>query len=505
MDSYALIPEPVRIERRADGFELTREVTVSVHPLAEIAGNAWSRAIGWEPRMVDQCDAQVRIVVDRRGLREHGYRVLVGPNGIDIVGADPTGAFYAVQTLRQLLPVGHPGAHAGIPVRVPGVYVEDHPWLQWRGLMLDVARHFMPKEFVLRLIDILALYKINTLHLHLTDDQGWRIEVPGYPRLTEVGAWRAETVIGHDFALEEWDLRYDGRPHGGYYSTTDLMEIVDHARARSITVVPEVDMPGHMQAAIAAYPELGNGLATPEVRRRWGVSTQILNLEETAMEFCFDVLDEVCRVFPSEFIHCGGDEVPQDEWRTAPRAQDRIKALGLRDEAGLQSWFTRQIAEFLRGHRRRLVGWDDILDAGAAPARMVVMPWRGDTATNAALASGAEVVMTQAEYLYFNYNQAIDVHAEPLAIGGYVPLPEVQAYAPPASERVVGMQAQLWTEYIDTPELAEYMLFPRVCALAEAAWNPPDRRRGYDAFEADLRRHLGRLDKLGVRYRSLDR
>ncbi|WP_166345338.1 beta-N-acetylhexosaminidase [Phytoactinopolyspora limicola] len=500
--SYALIPEPVRIQPRTDSFTLTPDTTVAVDPGAGRAGAAWQRLVGHAPNTATTAGADVRITIDPAGLPAHGYRLTVDCDHIQVVGADSAGAFYGVQTLAQLMPTSLlADERRSWPVHVPGVRIVDHPRVSWRGVMLDVARHFMPKEFVLRLLDLLALHKLNVLHLHLTDDQGWRIEIPGYPRLTEIGAWRPETVIGHDTALEEWDLRYDGQPHGGFYTAAELREIVAYAADRFITVVPEVDMPGHMQAAIAAYPELGNGLAKPEVRRRWNVSTQVLNLTEPTVRFCLDVLDEVLRIFPSEFIHCGGDEVPRDEWRASFAVQERMRTLGLSDEDALQTWFTGRIADFLAESGRRLVGWDEILAAGPVPKGTVVMPWRGGQAVDAALRSGSDVVLTPAEHLYLNYNQSMDVHAEPLAIGGYVPLETVHAFDLPASGHVLGAQAQLWTEYINSPGLAEYMLFPRLCAFADTVWRPGG---AYPDFLRSLRVHVTRLDALGVGYRPLD-
>ncbi|SFA89623.1 hexosaminidase [Amycolatopsis marina] len=504
---YALIPEPTHLTPRAASFRIAGETTVFIAPGAETAGRALERAIG--PSLPGNAqDADIRISIVPEGQGTNGYRLDISTDRIDILGTDATGAFYGVQTLRQLLP---PDSEAperpGRTLTVPCVQIEDFPRFAWRGLMLDVARHFMPVDFLRRVIDVLSLHKLDVLHLHLTDDQGWRIEVPGYPRLTEVSAWRTETVIGHDSAVPTWDLRYDGRSHGGFYSTAELSDLVAYAEERHVTIIPEVDMPGHMQAAIAAYPDLGNGIAEPEVRRRWNISTQILSLNEPAMRFCRDVLTEVTRIFPSEFIHCGGDEVPTDEWRMSPQVQQRIKDLGLPDETALQGWFTRQIAAFLDEHGRRLVGWDEVLDARPLPANCVVMPWRGDTAVRNALNAGVDVVMTPAQHLYLNYNQSTDVHAEPLAIGGFVPLSMVHAYTPGRfGDRVLGAQAQLWTEYIDSPELAEYMLFPRLCAFAEAVWRQgtsPD-APDFARFLERLRPHLSRLDALGVRYRPLD-
>src|SRR5690606_31476039 len=316
--------------------------------------------------------AAITIRVDSERLGPEAYSLTVTPEGIEIVGGDAAGAFYGVQSLRQLLPA-EPFKPSERPqgdrtVEAPPVHVTDRPAFRWRGTMLDVARHFMPKEFVLQLIDLLALHKLNVLHLHLTEDQGWRIEIPKYPRLTEVGAWRPETLVGHAHRPES-EYTFDGTPHGGFYTQDDIREIVAYAAERFVTVMPEIDMPGHMLAAIAAYPELGNGLKPAKVWTRWGISEQILNVEDSTLDFCRDVLAEVMRLFPSQLIHCGGDEVPKAEWKVSPSAQRRIRELGLADENELQAWFTAQMATYLAEHGRRFVGWDEVLEGGG-PAKL---------------------------------------------------------------------------------------------------------------------------------------
>ncbi|WDZ88523.1 beta-N-acetylhexosaminidase [Nocardiopsis sp. HUAS JQ3] len=516
-DRPAIIPVPTRTRPRPGTLRLDRGLSLRVEPEAALAGALLREALapltgpgsgdgpGGDP-------APVTVRVDPRRAREHGYTLTVDTDRVEIVGADPVGAFHGAQTLRQLLPArlwrGGSARGAGIPC----TRVEDHPRLRWRGLMLDVARHFLPKDFVLRLIDLLALHKLNVLHLHLTDDQGWRIEVPGYPRLTEVGAWRARTVVGNDLGTSP-DPVYDRTPHGGYYTEADLREIVAHARDRCVEVVPEIDMPGHMQAAIAAYPELGNTGAPTIVRERWGVGTRLLNVDETALRFCRDVLTHVMDVFPGRYVHCGGDEVPKDEWRDSPRAQEHIRRLGLADEEELQGWFTGYVAAFLAEHGRTLVGWDEVLDGGALPADVTVMAWRERERGEAAARLGHETVMAPTSHVYLDYYQDGDTAAEPLAFGGgFVPLSTAFDFEPvPAAldgevaRRVVGAEAQMWTEYVATEEHTEYMLFPRLCAFAEAVWRQPD-ERGHDRadFLARLRVHLERLEALGVGYRPLD-
>ena len=442
-------------------------------------------------------------------LPAEGYRLVVGPEGVAITAGDDAGAFYGTRTLLQLLPPEVYAGPGGVrDVEVPGVEIEDRPAFRWRGGMLDVGRHFQPKEFVLRFVDLLAMHKLNVFHWHLTDDQGWRIQIERYPRLTDVGAWRRETVVGRvgdDTDLAE--LAYDGVPHGGFYTQDEIREVVAYAARRFVTVVPEIDVPGHSQAAIAAYPELGNTGAPLEVATRWGVIENVLNVEESTVEFYRHVFDEVVDLFPGEFVHVGGDECVKQQWRDSPRAQERIRELGVGDEDGLQAWFLRQIGDHLAARGRRLLGWDEILEGGLAPGA-TVMSWRGEEGGVAAARAGHDVVMTPWSHVYLDHCQAEDPSTEPLCIGGFTPLEKVYSYQPvPAaladlSEHVLGSQFNLWTEYMPTPARVEYMAFPRAAALAEVVWSTS--RGTYDDFVARLRGHLPRLDAMGVAYRPLD-
>jgi hexosaminidase len=419
-------------------------------------------------------------------LGPEAYRLETSMSGIRIVGGDDAGVFYAKQTLKQLAPA------EGGPV--PGVVIEDRPAFGWRGSLLDVARHFMPKEFVLRYIDLLALHKLNVLHLHLTNDQGWRIEIQRYPKLTEVGAWRAETMN-------------DGVPHGGFYTQDDIREIVDYAARRFIRVMPEIEVPGHTRAAIASYPELGNSGWPIGVKTSWGIETRVLNVEEATVEFFEHVFEEVFELFPSVFVHVGGDECPRDEWRASARAQQLRRERGLANEDELQSWFIRSLDTFFAENGRRLVGWDEILEGGLAPGA-TVMSWRGEEGGLAAAEAGHDVVMTPRWFTYFDYRQSDDL-AEPPAQPYLLPLEKVYSYQPipsglsaAAARHVLGAQFALWTEHIATPRQAEYMAFPRACAFAEVVWS--EKRQPYGAFLARLREHLPRLSALGVGYRPLD-
>jgi len=416
------------------------------------------------------------------------------------------GLFYAIQSLRQLLPADvYRSAPVGTPEwRMPCVEIEDMPRFGWRGAHLDVCRHFMPKSFIKKFIDLLALHRMNTFHWHLTDDQGWRIEIKRYPRLTEVGAWRKESLVGHYRHSMENPI-YDGKPHGGFYTQQDIREIVAYAQERFVNVLPEVEMPGHAQAAIAAYPELGNTGQPVEVDTKWGIRENVFNANESTIVFLQNVLEEVLALFPSEFIHVGGDECPKRQWRESPEAQARMRELGLANEDELQSYFIRRMDTFLTQKGRRLLGWDEILEGGLAP-NATVMSWRGEEGGIAAAKAGHDVVMAPNTYTYLDYYQSEDREGEPLAIGGYVPLEKVYHYEPipaalarEAAHHVLGAQGQLWSEYMPDYRQVEYMAYPRLCALAEVVWTPPQ-RKDYQEFLSRLAHHLKRLDALDVNY-----
>jgi hexosaminidase len=435
-------------------------------------------------------------------LPAEGYRLTIDGSGISLAGGSAAGVFHGRQTLRQLMPAAalRRAGFSG-PVDLPRMTIEDAPRFGWRGVLLDVARHFMPVADVLRFVDLIAFHKLNVLHLHLTDDQGWRIEIPGRPRLTTVGAWRARSMLGH-----RRHERYDDRPHGGFYTLADLREIVAYAAQRHVTVVPEVDMPGHMQAAIAAYPELGNGVHPP-VRCAWGISPHLLNVSDVALDFCREVLDQVCAIFPSPLVGIGGDECPPDEWRDSPVAQERIRTLGLAGERGLHGWFIGRMAEHLGGHGRRVYGWDEIMDGGAPPGATVAA-WRGIGRTTDAARAGHDVVACPDTSVYLDYRQSDDP-GEPTPVGTLLTLEDVYRFdpVPPGltgaeAARVIGGQANVWTEHMESARRVDYMAFPRLCAFAEAVWRtgPGD----FADFTARLREHLPRLDALGVNYRPLD-
>ena len=454
-------------------------------------------------------------IVLERGARlarlgDEGYELTVTPRRVTVRGRERAGVFYGLQTIRQLLPpaIFRAAKVDSVVWTVPAVRIVDAPRFAWRGAHLDVGRHFMPKEFVKKYIDLLALQKMNTFHWHLTEDQGWRIEIRKYPRLTSVGAWRTQTLVGHQPDGDSTTWQYDGQRHGGYYTQDDIREIVAYARDRFVTVVPEIEMPGHALAAIAAYPQIGVTGQPADVGTRWGVYANILNADESTVSFMQDVLTEVLELFPSRFIHVGGDEADKALWKTSPRIQERIRELGLKDEHELQSWFIRRMDAFLTAHGRRLVGWDEILEGGLAPGA-TVMSWRGTKGGIEAARAGHDVVMAPTSTTYFDYYQSKNTAGEPLAIGGFLPIEAVYAFDPVPADlepqyraHILGAQAQLWTEYLPGPKQVEYMAFPRLTALSEVLWTRPE-NRNYRDFLGRLETHLQRLAILDVAFRPL--
>jgi hexosaminidase len=447
-------------------------------------------------------DGEITLTIDP-ALPAEGYHLQVRPDRITITGGSPAGTFYGAQSLLQLLP---PAVYRRAPVAagpwtVPSIDITDAPRFSWRGCMLDVARHFMPVAGVLRFIDLLAAHKLNVLHLHLTDDQGWRLQIRRYPRLTDVGAWRPESMVG-----SRQHERFNGRPHGGYYSQDDIREIVAYAAQRFITVVPEIDLPGHTQAAIAAYPELGNNPDEPvAVSTRWGISHRVLNVSDETITFVRHVLDEVMEMFPSRHIGIGGDECPKTEWRASPTAQQRRRDLGLRDEDELQSWFVRQLQRHLTENGRVLFGWDEVLEGGL-PAGATVAAWRGPALAVAAAQAGHDVVACWDTSTYLDYRQS-NQPDEPIPIGTVLTVADVRTFDPvPAAlptelrHHVLGAQCNLWTEHADNPRAIDYLAYPRLSAFAEAVWSPPP-PAPRDDFDQRLHDHLRRLDALGVEYR----
>jgi hexosaminidase len=515
-----IIPQPVDIQPRAGSFTIgegTRvaargEAAEEARKLIDTLAPAMGFGLSWADHDAPASDVIVLRLRDdlRDDLGEEGYRLDVTPRRVELEAAASAGLFYGIQTFRQLLPAAifERDPVADITWAVPCVTLHDRPRFGWRGLLVDPARHFLPKIHLLRFIDWMALHKFNRLQLHLTDDQGWRLEIRRYPRLTDIGAWRDETLIGHS---GDAPPVYDGRTHGGYYTQEDIRQIVEYARQRHITIVPEIEMPGHARAAIAAYPRLG---VFPDEQRdlrpwtQWGISEHIFSPRPETLAFLQDVLAEVMELFPGEFIHIGGDEAIKQHWERSEEVQAQIRELGLNDEKELQSWFIRQMDAFLAAHGRRLIGWDEILEGGLAPGA-TVMSWRGEQGGIAAARAGHDVVMAPYQHTYLDYYQG-PREDEPLAIGGLITLEHIYRYEPiPAAlseaqtQYVLGAQAQLWTEYIPNFRHLQYMAYPRACAFAEVVWSKPE-RRDYADFSRRLLVHAQRLDALRIHYRPLD-
>ncbi|MFY1691051.1 beta-N-acetylhexosaminidase [Plantactinospora sp. WMMB782] len=439
------------------------------------------------------------------GLAESAYTVVVEESGVRLTGGDPAGAFHATQTFLQLCPpqVFRRVPLAGVDWTIGGIRVADRPRFGWRGMLVDVARHFFGRDAIFKLVDALALHHMNVLHLHLTDDQGWRVQIDRYPELTRVGSWRECSTADSQYIRPDGaEPVRDHAPHNGYFTKEDLREIVAYAADRFVTVVPEIDLPGHSQAAIAAHPELGNLSQPLDVWTDWGVSRHVLNVEESTMRFYEHVLDEVLEIFPGPFVHIGGDEVPTDEWRASAAAQARIRQLGLHDESELQGWVTDRFATFLEKRGRRAVGWDEILDH-RIPVRTVVMSWRGTAGGIAAARAGHDVVMTPDNPTYLYHPQTEDRGEQPLAAEPPVTLRQVYGYdpippgLPPADRaRILGAQCQMWTEFVVSERQMHQLVFPRFCAFAEAVWRtgPGD----FDDFSDRLAGHAARLHALDI-------
>ena len=504
----SLVPRPGRYAARPGHFTLDRHTTLRATPGAEAAAGLLrtllAPATGLELRPCPAGEFVLALDPQLGGLGEEGYGLTVSPNGVLLRAAHPTGLLRGIQTVRQLLPREAllTTRQRGVTWRLPCVELTDVPRHPWRGAMLDVARHFQPASFVRRYIDLLAFHKLNVLHLHLTDDQGWRMPVPAYPKLTEIGARRARSMTG-----PSGSTTYDDTPHGGSYTRTELEGIVAHAAERGVTVVPEIEMPGHVRAALAAYPELGNDPTRHlDVWTDWGVCDTILGVHDEVFDFCRSVLDEVMDIFPSPYVHVGGDECPTKEWEQSPVASGRIEAEGLRGPEELHGWFMARIGEHLHSRGRRPVGWAET--GTELPPGFTVMTWRDPEHGRAAARRGHQVVMAHYRATYLDYAQSDDPGEPPAQPGAVVDLRAVHAHDPVPKDwepelaaQVLGAQGQLWTEFVATAEHVEYQAFPRLCALADRTWR--GETSWSDDFLPRLRGHAARLDALGVNHRPL--
>ncbi len=531
-ERISVIPLPVSVEHNDGSFVITPSTPVVAGDNA--AGeaskliDALAPAMGHRLKLVkdlstaganDYSPLQLKLdssLGDRLG--EEGYELDVTARSVTVRAVKPAGLFYGIQTLRQLLPpaIFSRQKVEGIEWAVPCVRIFDYPRFRWRGLLIDPARHFIPVRDVEQFIDAMAQHKFNRLQVHLTDDQGWRIEIKKYPQLVETGAWMDITTIwrGGDVGagLKPAHISADGRRPGGFYSQDDIRHLVRYAAERHITIVPEIEMPAHTGAAIVSYPDLGlhpEKLKSLPPEKRWTAHEAVLAPRPQSVAFMQDVLTEVMHLFPSRYIHIGGDEANIEHWRKSEEMQALIRKLKLENEEELHSWFIRQMDAFLTSHGRQLVGWDEILQGGLAPGA-VVMSWRGEAGGITAAQAGHDVVMAPTSHTYFDYYQG-PAETEPKAIGGYIPLEKVYQHEPiPAAlnadqaRHALGGQAQLWGEYIDNQKHRFYMTYPRATALSEVLWSPRQ-DRDYRRFLLRLADHLARLEALEVNYRPLDR
>ncbi|MBI2260932.1 MAG: family 20 glycosylhydrolase [Caulobacterales bacterium] len=507
--SPAVIPAPLSVTTEAGAFRLDG-TTVLAAPAGDAEAAAAARYLADLLRRTRGLDLTVAVgagagasaVVFRRGEAEaDGYTLEIGPDGAVITANDAGGFLYGAVTLWQLAT-----AQAGQgPADLAAMRVVDAPRFGWRGLMLDSARHYQSPEFIKAFIDWMALHKLNVFHWHLTDDQSWRLEIKAFPRLTEVGAWRVPAGAAAQADIDPATRR--PRLHGGFYTQDEVREIVAWAAARNIVVVPEIDVPGHASAAIAAYPELGvtdaPGAAVPAVPADWGVYPALFNTEESTLAFFHQVLAEVVDLFPGAYVHLGGDEAVKDQWKASPRTQERMRELGVADEAALQSWFIGRMEQYLNQHGRRLIGWDEILEGGLAP-NATVMSWRGVEGAVEAARLGRDTVLSPAPTFYLDNRQSAADGAP--GRGFVVPMEALYSFDPtPESltaeqaEHVLGVQANLWTEHMRDEARVEHQAYPRVAALAELAWSAPE-RMDWDDFRARLTPQLARYRTLGIDY-----
>lgn len=445
---------------------------------------------------------QIVFHLDTTFHNPEGYQLQVTKDYIEIKANSVQGAFYAVQTLRQLLPPSFEnGNYNKSEVAIQCVHIEDEPQFEYRGMHLDVGRHFFSVDFIKKYIDMLALLKMNTFHWHLTEDQGWRIEIKKYPKLNKIGSYRKETLIGH---YNDQPHQFDNKSYGGYYTQEEVKEVVAYAEKLNITVIPEIEMPGHSQAALAAYPKLGCTEKPIEVATKWGVFEDIYCTKEETFNFLEDVLEEVITLFPSQYIHIGGDEAPKTRWKSCENCQNKIKTEGLKDEHELQSYFITRMEKYLKSRGRQIIGWDEILEGGIAP-NASIMSWRGTKGAIQAAKQHHKVIMTPTSNCYFDYYQS-DNENEPLAIGGFLPLKKVYNFNPIPQELteeeahyILGAQGNIWTEYMPTSEIVEYMMMPRAIAMSEVVWSSK-KNKEYENFISRLEHFNVRLDHLEVNY-----
>lgn len=518
-----IIPQPESLVKGDGSFIVSSITSLTVSGKKDAASAAFlndylQQNYGFKLKLTNKNvknSIRLKTIGEATGLDAEAYRLVSDKNGILIEGKSAIGVFYGMQTLLQLLPV-----EKSKELTIPAVTISDKPRFAYRGAMLDVARHFYPVSFVKKYIDYLALHKLNYFHWHLTEDQGWRIEIKKYPNLTKTGAWRNGTIIGHHPGKGS-----DNKPYGGFYTQEQVKEIVKYAADRFITVVPEIEMPGHSSAAIAAYPQLScfpdavtdlpaNMISAKSkeekakgrikfVQETWGVFEDVYNPGEYTFQFLQDVIDEVVQLFPSKYIHIGGDECPKEAWKKSAFCQNLIKEKGLKDEHELQSYFIQRIEKYINGKGRVMIGWDEILEGGLAP-NAIVMSWRGEAGGIAAAKEKHQVIMTPGSHVYLDHSQT--KKDDSLTIGGYTTLEKIYSYEPIPKELnqeqaqyVLGAQGNVWTEYMPSPSKVEYMVFPRLSALSEVLWSPKQ-NKDWKSFQQKMATQKKRYDLWGANY-----
>ncbi len=501
VDEIAIIPKPLKQSISSGNFVFESTISLKTEIQFASVANYLTDFLKSELDITTKnSDEKHQIVFSLNDEidNDEGYELSVTPNQIHIQAKTEKGAFYAVQSLLQLFPVDIDKNKA---TALPCVEIKDKPEFRYRGMHLDVGRHFYSVDFIKKYIDLISRLKMNTFHWHLTEDQGWRIEIKKYPKLQEIAAFRKETLIGH---YSDQPHKFDGKKYGGYYTQEQIKDIVAYAQQRQVTVIPEIEMPGHSQAAIAAYPELGCTGKQVEVATKWGIFEEVYCPSESTFKFLEDVIDEVIALFPGKYIHIGGDEAPKTRWKNCSHCQKLIKKEGLKDEHGLQSYFIQRMEKYINSKGKQIIGWDEILEGGLAP-NATVMSWRGVGGAVQAAKEGHDVILTPTSHCYFDYYQS-DNEKEPTAIGGFLPLEKVYSFNPIPKELtedeakyVLGGQGNVWTEYIPTSQQVEYMTFPRAIALSEVLWSTPE-HKNYKGFINRLEQLQRRLDHLDVNY-----
>ena len=513
-NTYAIIPAPVSLVPMNGSFTFSKkskiilsvinnETKLAADYLALLIKNPTGLSIPVEEGS-KSISRSVFMSFDSSIVNNEGYVLKITPEIIDIKAKSAVGMFYAVQTIRQLLPVEVENGKIikGLVLSVPACEIKDEPGFVYRGMHLDVGRHMFPVAYIKRYIDMMALHKMNTFHWHLTEDQGWRIEIKKYPRLTKIGGFRKETLVGSG---NEKPQVFDGKPYGGFYTQEEVKDIVAYAKSKFITIIPEIEMPGHSSAALAAYPEFSCTGGPIEVATKWGVFPDVYCAgKDATFNFLEDILSEVIDLFPGKYIHIGGDECPKDRWEKCQDCQNRIKKEGLKDEKELQSYFTSRIEKFLISKNRKLIGWDEILEGGLAP-EATVMSWRGIEGGIEAAKQKHDVVMSPYNDVYL-YIYQCEPKGQPLAASGYLPLEKVYSFNPlpdklnkEEQKYILGLEGCLWSEFVNSPELLEYMVYPRMFAIAETGWTPAS-GKDFKGFLSRLEIVKKRYDAIGINY-----